>query len=328
MRSQQSRVGPRPRSRRPWPARSAGALLVLFAVSVLVFAATEAAPGDAATARLGPQASSESVAQLRAQLGLDRPAPLRYLDWLGHAVRGDFGASYASGRPVGELIADRFGNSLVLGLAATAVLVPLAVGLGLWAGLRAGRRGDRIVSGTALGLAAVPEFVTGALLMAVFAAGLGWLPAVSLLGAGQGPLDEPSVLVLPVLTLVSVCLAQNLRLVRAGVAEAARSPAVEAARLNGVPEGRVALRYVLPAGLGPAVPVLARSTAYLLGGALVAESLFAYPGIAALLVDATAARDVPVVQAVALLGAAVAVTANLVADLAVPLLDPVQRWAR
>lgn len=309
-------------------ARTGGALLVLFAVSVLVFAATEAAPGDAATARLGPQATPDSVAALREQLGLDRPAPVRYLDWLGHAVRGDFGTSYANGRPVGELIADRFGNSLVLGLAATAVLVPLAIGLGLWAGLRAGRRGDRIVSGGALGLAAVPEFVTGALLMAAFAAGLGWLPAVSLLSAGQGPLDRPAVLVLPVLTLVSVGLAQNLRLVRAGVAEAARSPAVDAARLNGVPEHRVALRYVLPAGLGPAVPTLARSVAYLLGGALVAESLFGYPGLAALLVDATAARDVPVVQAVALLGAAVAVAANLAADLAVSLLDPVQRHPR
>ncbi|GAB2971426.1 ABC transporter permease [Streptomyces pseudoechinosporeus] len=303
-------------------------MLVLLAVSVLVFAATEAAPGDAATARLGPQASAGAVDALRAELGLDRPAPVRYLDWLGHVVRGDFGASYANGRPVAELVADRFGNSLVLGLAATAVLVPLAIGLGLWAGLRAGRRGDRIVSGGALGLAAVPEFVTGAVLMAVFAAGLGWLPAVSLLGAGQSPLDEPAVLVLPVLTLVSVCLAQNLRLVRTGVAEAARSPAVEAARLNGVPERRVALRYVLPAGVGPAIPMFARSITYLLGGALVAESLFGYPGLAALLVDATAARDAPVVQAVALLGAAVAVAANLAADLAVPLLEPVQRHQR
>ncbi|WP_461062670.1 ABC transporter permease [Streptomyces pseudoechinosporeus] len=318
----------RSRLSRWWPARVAGAVLVLLAVSVLVFAATEAAPGDAATARLGPQASAGAVDALRAELGLDRPAPVRYLDWLGHVVRGDFGASYANGRPVAELVADRFGNSLVLGLAATAVLVPLAIGLGLWAGLRAGRRGDRIVSGGALGLAAVPEFVTGAVLMAVFAAGLGWLPAVSLLGAGQSPLDEPAVLVLPVLTLVSVCLAQNLRLVRTGVAEAARSPAVEAARLNGVPERRVALRYVLPAGVGPAIPMFARSITYLLGGALVAESLFGYPGLAALLVDATAARDAPVVQAVALLGAAVAVAANLAADLAVPLLEPVQRHQR
>jgi peptide/nickel transport system permease protein len=164
--------------------------------------------------------------------------------------------------------------------------------------------------------------------MAVFAAGLGWLPAVSLPGAGQGPLDEPSVLVLPVLRLVSVSLAQNLRLVRAGVAEAAGSPAVVAARLNGVPELRVAVRYVLPAGLGPAVPVLARSVAYLLGGALVAESLFGYPGLAALLVDATAGRDVPVVQAVALLGAAGAVAANLAADVAVHLLEPVRGHTR
>lgn len=308
--------------------RVAGALLVLGAVSVLVFAATEAAPGDAATARLGPGADAAQVEGLRAELGLDRAAPVRYLDWLGHVVRGDFGVSYASGRPVADVVADRFGNSLVLGLAAVAVLVPLAVGLGLWTGLRAGRRGDRLASGAALGLAAVPEFVTGAVLMLVFAAGLGWLPAVSLLGAGQGPLDEPAVLALPVLTLVSVCLAQNLRLVRAGVAEAARSEAVEAARLNGVPERRVALRLVLPAGIGPAVPMLARSATYLLGGALVAESLFGYPGLAALLVDATASRDVPVVQAVALLGAAIAVTANLAADLAVPLLDPVQRHPR
>ncbi|MFF2146197.1 ABC transporter permease [Kitasatospora sp. NPDC058190] len=305
--------------------RLAVAAGTLLAASVLVFAATALAPGDAAAARLGGRAGPEQIAALRHSLGLDQPAWIRYGHWLWHAVQGDLGTSYASGRPVAQLIAERAGNSLLLGAVAAALLVPLAVGLGLWAGLRAGRAADRVVSTATLALVSLPEFVVGTLLVLLLAVGLGWLPAVSLPSAGHSVAAEPRVLVLPVLTLLSVSLAQNVRLVRAGVLAATDSEAARTARLGGIPEHRVVLRWVLPAAVVPAVPVLARYLAYLLGGTLVAETLFGYPGLAAALVNATAARDVPVVQGVALIVAGVTVTLNLLADLLAAALNPAAR---
>jgi peptide/nickel transport system permease protein len=297
----------------------------LLTVSLLVFAATALAPGDAAAARLGGRAGPLQIAQLRHRLGLDRPAWVRYPQWLWHALHGDLGTSYASGRPVVQLIAERGANSLLLGVVAGALLVPLAISLGLWAGLRAGRVTDRIVSTVALSLVSLPEFVTGTLLVLLFAVEFGWLPAVSVPAPGESVAAQPELLVLPVLTLLSVSLAQNVRLVRAGVVEAAGSDAVRTARLGGVPEHRVVLRWVLPAAVVPAVPVLARYLAYLLGGTLVAETLFGYPGLAAALVDAVGARDVPVVQGVALVAATVTIVLNQVADVLAAWLNPAAR---
>ncbi|MBV6697784.1 ABC transporter permease [Kitasatospora aureofaciens] len=306
---------------------SAGAVGTLLAASALVFATTALAPGDAATARLAGRAGPEQIAVLRHQLGLDDPPWTRYLHWLWHALHGDLGTSYANGTPVSQLVAERAGNSLLLGAVTALLLVPLGVGLGLWAGLRAGRAADRVVSLGTLTLVSLPEFVVGTLLVLLFAVGLGWLPAVSVPAAGQSPFTQPELLVLPVLTLLSVSLAQNVRLVRSGVIEAAGSDAVLAARLGGVPEHRVVLRWILPAAVVPAVPVLARYLAYLLGGTLVAESLFGYPGLATALVNATASRDTPVVLGIALLVAGLTVTLNLAADALAALLNPAARRA-
>ncbi|MFJ1729952.1 ABC transporter permease [Streptomyces sp. NPDC088254] len=309
-----------------WLRRAGIAAVTLLTASVLVFGATLLAPGDAAAARLAGQgASPRQIAGLRHSLGLDRPAWERYGSWLWGALHGDLGRSYATGETVSGLIAERAGNSLALGAVAAVLLVPSAVGLGLWAGLRAGRSADRVVSTATLALVSLPEFVIGTVLIQIFAVGTGWLPAVSLPPAGEGPLSQPQILVLPVLTLLSVCLAQNVRLIRAGVTEAVGSDAVRAARLGGVPEHRVVLRWVLPAAVVPAVPVLARYLAYLLGGTLVAETLFGYPGLAAALVNATAARDAPVVLGVSMLVAAVTVTLNLLADAVAAALNPATR---
>ncbi|WKX69029.1 ABC transporter permease [Streptomyces sp. XD-27] len=310
-----------------WLRRLFTAAGTLLAVSLLVFAATTLAPGDAATARLAGQASPEQIAELRHSLGLDQPAWERYARWLWHALQGDLGTSYANGEPVSGLITERAGNSLLLGAVAAALLLPLAIGLGLWAGLRAGRAADRAVSTTTLALVSLPEFVTGTLLVLLFAVGLGWLPAVSVPTTGSSPLAQPEILVLPVLTLLSVCLAQNVRLVRSGVIAASASDAAQAARLGGVPEHRVVLRWVLPAAVVPAVPVLARYLAYLLGGTMVAETLFGYPGLAAALVNATAARDAPVVLGVTVVVAAMTVVLNLLADLLAAALNPAARSA-
>ncbi len=311
-----------------WVRRLATACGTLVAASALVFAATTLAPGDAAAARLGGRASPEQIAALRHSLGLDQPPWTRYARWLWHALHGDLGTSYAGGEPVSRLIAERAGSSLLLGAVTAALLVPLALGLGLWAGLRAGRAADRVVSTATLALVSLPEFVTGTVLVLILAVGLGWLPAVSVPSAGRSPLTEPQILVLPVLTLLSVSLAQNVRLIRAGVIEATASDSARAARLGGVPEHRVVWHWILPAAVVPAIPVLARYLAYLLGGTLVAETLFGYPGLAAALVDATAARDTPVVLGVALLVAALTVTLNLLADLLATALNPAARNTR
>ncbi|MFF2081286.1 ABC transporter permease [Kitasatospora sp. NPDC058162] len=302
-----------------------GAAGTLLAVSVMVFAATALAPGDAAAARLAGHGGPERIAELRHQLGLDEPLWTRYAHWLWHAVQGDLGTSYTNGEPVARLIAERAGNSLLLGAVTAVLLVPLALGLGLLAGLRAGRAADRTVSAATLTLVSLPEFVTGTLLVLVFAVGLGWLPAVSVPPAGEGVLTQPRLLVLPVVTLLSVSLAQNVRLVRSGVLAATGSDAVLAARLGGVPEHRVVLRWVLPAAVVPAVPVFARYLAYLLGGTLVAETLFGFPGLAAALVNATASRDTPVVLGCALLVASLTIVLNLLADLLARALNPAAR---
>ncbi|GGK29038.1 metal transporter [Pilimelia terevasa] len=302
--------------------RLLGALAVLLAVTLGVFVATALAAGDAASARLGPAADPATVQALRTELGLDQPPAQRYLGWLGAAARGDLGTSLISGRPVTDLIADRLGNSAILAAAAAAVLTPAALLLGTWAGLRPRRRPDRVVGAASVVLLALPEFVVGVALVSVFAVGLGWLPAVSYLPEGQGPLGQPSVLVLPVAALTLASLAPTVRLVRAGVAVAGAADAAAAARLNGVPEGRVVRCYVLPAALPAALPMLARTLTYLLGGALVVETLFGYPGLASAMVEAVNQRDVPVVQALALLAAAAAVAVNLCADLAARALDP------
>ncbi|MFI8460946.1 ABC transporter permease [Kitasatospora sp. NPDC085464] len=308
-----------------WLRRLGAAAVTLLAASVLVFTATALAPGDAASARLAGRAGPEQVAALRHQLGLDQPSWARYLHWLWHALHGDLGTSYANGVSVSRLVAERAGNSLLLGAVTALLLVPLAIALGLWAGLRAGRLTDRVLSIGTLTLVSLPEFVIGTLLVLLFAVGLGWLPAVSVPTAGESPFSQPELLVLPVLTLLSVSLAQNVRLVRSGVVEAAGSDAVLAARLGGVPEHRVVVRWILPAAVVPAVPVLARYLAYLLGGTLVAESLFGYPGLAAALVNATASRDTPVVLGIALLVATLTVALNLLADALATLLNPAAR---
>ncbi|MFI6846253.1 ABC transporter permease [Kitasatospora sp. NBC_00085] len=300
-------------------------VLVLLAVSAIVFVATDAAPGDAAAASLGPDADPAQVAARRAELGLDRPALVRYGDWLLTVLHGDLGTSYVSGSPVADLVGDRAGNSLVLAGVTLALLVPLAVGLGVWAGLRSGGLADRLISAATLTLLAVPEFVMGSVLVLVLAVELDLLPAVSLIRPGQGLLSRPEVLVLPVATLLAGCLAHNARLVRSGVVEVAGGDAVATARLNGVPEHRVVLRYVLPAALPPVIPLLARYLSLLVGGALVAETLFGFPGIASVLIQASAGRDVPTVQAVALLIALVTVVANLLGDVLGMALDHSRR---
>jgi peptide/nickel transport system permease protein len=301
--------------------------VTLLVVSVLVFAATEVLPGDAAGAVLGRTATPDQLAELRAEMGLDRPAAERYLEWLGGLVTGDLGdsaAGFAQGGelPIWETISGKVGNSLVLAVVTTLILVPLTLVLAVISAVRAGRPVDHAISILTLAIVALPEFVIGALLILLFFTTLDTLPPVTLLEEGQSPLGQPRELVLPVLTLLGASLASSIRMVRAGMIEALRSDYVEAARLAGFRERRVIIREALRNALAPSVQVLALNLQYLVGGIIVVEYLFNYPGLGRELVEAVAIRDVREVQSVAILFAAIYVGINILADLAVVLLVP------
>jgi peptide/nickel transport system permease protein len=302
-----------------------GVLLVLI-LSVLVFAGTQVLPGDAASAVLGRNARPDAVQQVRAELGLDRSIFAQYGDWISGLLSGDLGTSLASHRPVSELIGDRIANTAVLALLTIMILVPLAVALGVVAGVRRGRMSDHVISGVTLAAIALPEFVAGSLLVVLLAGTvLDILPPVSLVGPGESPLGHPDVLVLPVLTLLVVGLAYTVRMVRAGVAEAMGSEYVEAARLNGIPEARLIRRHVLPNALATTVTTVALTTQWLVGGAVVVETVFQYPGLGQALVQAVAVRDIPTVQAIAMIIAIFYIAVNILADVIVILLIPKQR---
>jgi peptide/nickel transport system permease protein len=307
--------------------RLAGAAAALLAVSILLFVGTEVLPGDAAGAVLGKSATPTQLAETRALMGLDRPAPERYLNWLGGLVAGDLGnsaAGYADGRevPIWGEISGKVGNSLVLALVTTALMVPLSLLLGVLAAMRAGRPLDHAISLTSLAIVSLPEFIIGSLLIAVFFSWLDVLPPVSLIAPGASPLGNLEGLALPVLTLLGASMAASIRMVRAGMIEVLDSDYVEMARLNGFREGLVVRRYALRNALATAVQVFAQNIQYLIGGIIVVEYLFSYPGLGEELVNAVAIRDVREVQSIALLVAAFYIALNILADLLVVLLVP------
>jgi peptide/nickel transport system permease protein len=308
--------------------RLVGAAAALLAASVLIFTAVEVLPGNAASAVLGRNASPAAVRILSRQMGLDRPASTRYAHWLKGFVHGDLGDSsvaIAQGSkhaPIWPLISGPLKNSAILAAITALLMIPLSVGLGALAAVRAGRPTDHLISLGSLAAVSMPEFVVGSLLVAVFFVGLHLLPPVAIVPPGGDPLSHPKQLVLPVVTLLFASMAAGIRMVRAGTFEVLQTEYVQTARLNGLPERRVIMRYALRNALAPSVQVLAQNLQYLVGGVIVVEAVFAYPGIGSQLVNAVQIRDVTVVQSVAMLIAVVYVLINLVADLIVMLLVP------
>jgi peptide/nickel transport system permease protein len=308
--------------------RVATGLLTLLVVSILIFVATNILPGNVATVVLGRNATPARVQKLDAQLHVNHSVPSRYLRWLGGAVQGDFGHSAvaeAEGRPntaISSTLGDPLRNSFVLAALTTIVLIPLTLVLGAIAGIFAGRRLDYAISFPALVVGGLPEFVMGTLLIYVFFNQLGLLPPVALLSPGQSPFSNPDALILPVLTLLAVAVGAGVRQVRAGMAEVLQQDYVHFARLNGVPEGRVLWRYALRNALAPSVQIIAQNLQYLVGGIIIVESVFAYPGIGTYLVNAVTTRDVIEVQAAAVVLAALYIVINVIADLIVVFLVP------
>ncbi len=298
-------------------------LLVLL--SLIVYAGVDLLPGDPVTSRLGDRASPEQIAAARDRLGLDEPVLRRYAEWASALLQGDLGTSMLSGMQVRSLIADRLGNSALLaGITLTAV-VPLSLLVGVWAGVRRGRWPDRVVSTVAVMLVALPEYVFAGLMVLVFAVWLGWFPAVSVTPATDGLPTDPDLLALPVLSLLALSLAHAVRVIRAATAAALRAPHVSTARLNGTPRSTVLRRAVLPAVLPVAVQIWCVLGVGLVGGAVLVERVYGYPGIGELLVSSVQSGDIPVAQALAMLLGAAMLLAVTAADIAVALTTP---WKR
>jgi peptide/nickel transport system permease protein len=298
-------------------------VLTLFLISIVVFAAVLALPGDAATAILGRQATPERIAALRDQLHLGDSVITQYLDWIGGVLTGSFGESAATQQPVSELLSDRVANTAFLVFVAAVVAVPLSIGIGVWTAMRRDRPVDYVISTSTLVLAALPEFVIGIGLILLFATGVfHWFPAVSLLAPDERAWSDPSVVVLPAATLVLAVTPYISRIMRGSMIEVLESEYVTMARLKGLPERTVISRHAIPNAIVPAIQVTALQLAWMAGGVVVVEFVFSYPGIGSLFIDAVDNRDMPVVQTITLLAAAIYVVLNLLADLATIAVTP------
>jgi peptide/nickel transport system permease protein len=329
-------VAPPPRNRHgalawaAWLARRVGlAVLTLWLVSILVFVATTAL-GDPVRAILGKDygADKARVAQLTQQLNLDQPLVTRYFHWLGGLLTGDPGTSIANQRPVAELISDNVVNTLVLVLLSAIVMIPVAFGIAMISANYRRRRGDTIIQTVLLTLAGLPDFVIGILLVAFFSTTvLHVLPAVTISSPGIRPWNQPQSMILPVATLVLAVAPYVSRIVRATLLEVLDSDYVELARLKGIPERVVMRKHALLNAVVPGIQVIALQLAWLAGGVVLIETLFNYPGVGFQLVDSVRNHDVPMVQALSMIIAAVYVVVNLVADLLSILLTPRARTA-
>jgi peptide/nickel transport system permease protein len=308
--------------------RLALGVLTLFLISLVVFAAVLALPGDAATAILGREATPDRVAALRAQLHLEDSVVSQYLQWVGGVLTGSFGISAATQEPVSELLSSRVANSAFLVLVASVVAIPLSIALGVLMAMKRDRPVDHIGSTVTLVLAALPEFVIGIGLVILAATTVvQWFPAVSLLPPGTQAWEQPDVVVLPAATLVLAVTPYISRIMRGSMVEVLESEYVTMARLKGLSERTVIWRHAVPNAIVPAIQVSALMMAWMAGGVVVVEYVFSYPGIGAALVGAVANRDLPVVQTVTMLAAGIYVLLNLAADLATILVTPRLRTA-
>jgi peptide/nickel transport system permease protein len=296
--------------------------LTLLITSVLIFTATRLLPGDVARVILGREAGQAAVEQLRVELGLNDPAPVQYARWLGHFVSGTWGKSYSTNADVRLVIAQRLRNSLMLAGLTLLIAVPLAIGLGVLAGLNENKWIDHVVSIGSLSVVGLPEFITGVILIQIFALRLRWLPANSSIPLNTSFVNALPSLILPAITATLVLLAYIARLTRAGVVEELKRPYVRTATLKGLPRATVVLKHVLRNALLPTVTVVAISFGWLIGGLIVIENVFNYPGLGRLLIFAIDRRDLPLLQDITMVTVVMFAVANLAADLLYAYLNP------
>ena len=303
-------------------------LVLLFAVSILIFGGLEALPGDFATTYLGQSATPQAVANIRQDLGLDRPVTTRYVEWLGNAVQGDFGTSWASKNSVSEQIGKRLGNSLFLAGFAALISVPLAVALGMLSVHFRNRMPDKIINVISLAAISLPEFFIGYLLIMFFAVKLGVATFPATVYDSMGFVERLKAIALPMATLVLVVLAHMMRMTRAAILSVMSSAYMETAELKGLGAFRSIVKHAAPNALAPIINVVALNLAYLVVGVVVVEVVFVYPGMGQYMVDAVTVRDMPVVQACGLIFAAVYIFLNMIADILAIVANPRLRHPR
>jgi peptide/nickel transport system permease protein len=302
--------------------RVALGIVLLLAVSVLIFAGTQILPGDVAQAILGQSATPESLANLREQLGLNQPAYIRYFHWLGGALTGDLGTAMSSGQDIATSIKGRLWNTLFLAFWAAVVAVPLAIILGLIAVRYRNGWVDKLISGLALASTSFPEFFIGYVLVFFFAVKYQWFPAISTVYDGMPFGERMQAIALPAAALTLVVLAHMMRMTRAAILNVMQSAYVETAELKGLSAFNVIRKHAFPNAIAPIINVVMLNLAYLIVGVVVVEVIFVYPGMGQYLVDHVTKRDVPVVQAVGLIFAAVYITLNIIADIGAIVANP------
>lgn len=298
-------------------------IVTMVFTSILIFGLTQILPGDIARLQLGREASEVSIADFREKYGLDDPLPMQYLNWLGGFISGDWGVSYSAGNPsVRPLVTDRLGNTLRLALYTFILSVPLAVALGVISALREGSWLDNLISLASLSVVGLPEFVTGIVLINGLALGLGWFPPTSLIMREMSFGDWVYILTLPAITASFVLLGYVVRMTRAGVLEELKQPYVRTAALKGLPARVVIIKHVLRNALLPTITVIALSVGWLIGGLIVIENVFSYPGLGALMVDAVSQKNIPLLQACVMVVIFFFAVANLAADILYAFLNP------
>ena len=303
------------------------AFVTLFLVSLIVFAISDLLPGDAAQEALGQSATPAQVAALRHEMGLDRPAYVRFGGWISGLAGGDAGTSLVANMPVGEIISQRLPNSLLLAAFTALVSVPLALSIGIASAMNRGGRLDRALNIVTLSMVALPEFLVATLAVLIFSVHLRWLPSISMVpeDAGWGEMFQS--FAMPVGSLTVVVVAQMARMTRAAVVDQLDRPYVEMALLKGLSRRAIIVSHVLPNAVGPIVNAMALSMSYLLGGAIIVETIFNYPGLASLMVNAVTSRDMPLLQACAMIFCSVYLLLMLIADVVAILANPRLRTA-
>ncbi|WP_170331787.1 ABC transporter permease [Ruegeria arenilitoris] len=302
--------------------RLALGILLLFGASALIFGLTEALPGDAAQAVLGQSATPEALANLREEMGLNRPALTRYFEWLGGILQGDLGQSLTNKLDIAESIGKRLGNTLFLACVAAIVSVPLAIFLGLLAVRYRNRWPDKLISAITLTTVSIPEFLIGYVVIYFISVKLGWFSSLAMINESMSFGEKLNAIALPAFVLTLVVLAQMMRMTRAAILNLMQSAYIETAELKGLSNFQVIARHAFPNAISPIVNVVMLNLAYLVVGVVVVEVVFVYPGMGQYLVDSVTKRDVPVVLACGVVFAAVYIGLNMVADIVSILANP------
>ena len=297
-------------------------ILLLFAASALLFGLTEILPGDAAQAQLGQSATPENLANLREEMGLNRPALTRYAQWIGGILTGDMGNALSNKLPIGEQIGKRLGATMFLAFWAALISVPVAILLGLVAVRYLNRWPDKVISGSTLAAISLPEFMIAYILIFVFAVKLGWAPSFANVPPDMPLLEKLHSIALPIAVLTMVVLAHMMRMTRAAILNVMQSAYIETAELKGLSSFEVIHKHAFPNAVAPIVNVVMINLAYLVVGVVVVEAVFAYPGMGQYLVDAVVKRDVPVVLTSGIIFSAVYIILNMIADIVSILSNP------